>query len=70
MNYRTLTKKLRKLGCGFVRQGPGSHEIWWNPAQRKFTTIPWRPGHEDLPKGTIGEILRNLGLEPKDLRKV
>jgi len=26
MTYRVFTTKLRKLGCEFARQGPGSHE--------------------------------------------
>ena len=37
MNYRKLTRRLRQLGCQFVRQAPGSHEIWWNPANKPFT---------------------------------
>jgi predicted RNA binding protein YcfA (HicA-like mRNA interferase family) len=40
MKYRELTKKLRKLGCEFVRQALGSHEIWWNPANRHLGIKP------------------------------
>ncbi|MBI4603868.1 MAG: type II toxin-antitoxin system HicA family toxin [Planctomycetes bacterium] len=32
MTYRELTRKLRRLGCEFVRHAAGSHEIWWRPA--------------------------------------
>jgi len=61
MTYRTLTKKLRSLGCEFVRPAAGSHEIWWRPANKRFTTIP-RHGNRDLPVGTLRAILRDLGI--------
>ena len=67
MTYRVLTKKLAKLGCQFVRQGPGSHEIWWNPNSRRFTTIPKAGG--DIPKGTLAVILRDLGFTMEDLTR-
>ena len=31
MRYRELTKRLRELGCEYLRDAPGSHELWWNP---------------------------------------
>lgn len=68
MTYRLLTKKLRKLGCEFVRQAPGSHEIWWNLENRHFTTIPRTRG--DIPKGTLIAILHDLGFTMRDLDKV
>jgi predicted RNA binding protein YcfA (HicA-like mRNA interferase family) len=68
MKYRELTKKLRKLGCEFVRQAPGSHEIWWNPANHRFISIPRHKG-KDLPKGTVRAILRHLGIEPDEFRQ-
>jgi len=46
-----------------VRQAPGSHEIWWNPANEQFTTIP-RHGGRDLPAGTLRAVLRQLGVDP------
>ena len=68
MTYRVLTRKLRKLGCEFARQGPGSHEIWWNPANKRFTTIP--KGRGDIPKGTLAAILCDLGFTHKDLDSI
>jgi len=65
MTYRVLSRKLRRLGCEFVRQGPGSHEIWWNPTNRRFTTIP--RGKGDIPKGTLAAILHNLDFTVEDL---
>jgi len=68
MNYRELTRRLRELGCEFVREAPGSHEIWWNPDEKKFTTIPRHAGR-DLPPGTLRAILRQLSLLPADLTR-
>ena len=67
MTYRILTKRLHKLGCEFARQGPGSHEIWWNPMNRRLTTIP--RGRGDIPTGTLGAILHDLGFTTEDLTK-
>jgi len=69
MTYRVLTRKLRRLGCEFVRQAPGSHEIWWNPENKSFTTLP-RHGGKDIPKGTLAAILRDLGFITEDLNTV
>ena len=68
MTYRELTRKLRRLGCEFDRQGRGSHEIWRNPAARSRTTIPNRRG-KDLKPGTIGSILRDLGVSRDDFNR-
>lgn len=67
MTYRVLAQKLRGLGCEFVRQAAGSHEIWWNPANKKFATVV--KGKGDIPKGTLSAILGELGLTAKDLSK-
>jgi len=48
-----------------VRQAPGSHEVWWNPANEQFTVIP-RHGGRDLPPGTLRAILRQLGIDPAE----
>ncbi|MCK4842451.1 MAG: type II toxin-antitoxin system HicA family toxin [Methylococcales bacterium] len=58
--YRQIIKKLKKLGFEFDRQAAGSHEIWFNPANNKYTTIPNHPG--DMPEGTLKAILRQAGI--------
>ena len=44
--YDILVPFLKENGCYFVRQGKGSHEIWYSPiTKRKFPvayTIPQR----------------------------
>jgi predicted RNA binding protein YcfA (HicA-like mRNA interferase family) len=65
MKYGQLARRLRELGCEFVRQAAGSHEVWWNPGTKMFTVIPQHSGR-DLPPGTLRAILRQLGILPED----
>ena len=60
LKYRQIIKKLKKLGFGFDRQAAGSHEIWFNAATSKYTTIPNHPG--DMPEGTLRAILRQADI--------
>ena len=68
MNYRDLTRKLRRLDCEFDRRAKGDHEIWINGATQSRTTIPdW--GSRDLRAGTIARILRDLGISRVQFRQ-
>ena len=60
-SYREIVKRLKQLGLEFHRQAAGSHEIWFNPALQRYTTIPNHPG--DMPEGTLRAILRQAGVE-------
>ncbi len=65
MNYRQLTRKLRRLGCELDRQAAGSHEVWVNVRTDATAIIPnWRA--KDLKPGTIAGILRALGISRED----
>ena len=68
MTYLELTKKLRRLGCEFRRQGKGGHEVWWYPERNRYTTISFH-GNNDIPKGTVAAILRDFDLIKEDLDK-
>lgn len=59
--YREIVRRLKQLGFEFDRQAAGSHEIWFNPETRRYTTIPNHPG--DMPEGTLRAILRQAGIE-------
>ena len=59
--YREVVKRLKALGLEFHRQAAGSHEIWFNPALNRYTTIPNHPG--DLPEGTLRAILKQAGVD-------
>jgi predicted RNA binding protein YcfA (HicA-like mRNA interferase family) len=66
LRYAELVRKLRRLGVEFYRQGKGSHEVWWDPATGRRTTIPNHPGRE-IKKKTLATILRDLELREDDL---
>lgn len=61
--YREVVKRLKTFGFEFHRQAAGSHEIWFNPTTRRYTTIPNHPG--DMPEGTLRAILRQAGIDPE-----
>jgi len=66
--YREIVKRLKDLGLEFHRQAAGSHEIWFNRAANRYTTIPNHPG--DMPEGTLRAILKQAGIGPEEfLRK-
>ena len=60
LRYRDIIKRLKALGLEFRRQAAGSHEIWFNPALNRYTTIPNHPG--ELPEGTLRAILKQAGI--------
>jgi predicted RNA binding protein YcfA (HicA-like mRNA interferase family) len=33
-------ERLQKAGCYFVREGKGSHEIWYSPLTNRTFTVP------------------------------
>lgn len=62
--YREVVRKLKVHGFEFDRQAAGSHEIWFNPGTKRYTTVPNHPG--DMPEGTLRAILKQAGLQPED----
>lgn len=68
MTYRELARQLRQVGCYLVRQAAGSHEIWRNPRTQRQTTIPNHAG-QDIPRGTLRAILRDLEIDPNELKR-
>lgn len=60
-HYREIRRKLRACGFEFDRQAAGSHEIWFNPTTKRYTTIPNHPG--DMPEGTLRAILKQAGID-------
>jgi predicted RNA binding protein YcfA (HicA-like mRNA interferase family) len=59
---REVVQRLRAFGFAFDRQAAGSHEIWFNAATGRYTTVPHHPG--DLPEGTLRAILKQAGIDP------
>ena len=62
--YREIIKILKKFGFEFYRQAAGSHEIWFNPETKRFTTIPNHSG--DMPEGTLRAILKQADIDVEE----
>lgn len=55
---RALRDLLRKAGCVLVRQGKGSHEIWYSPITKRNFPVPVGIAS----RHTANAILRQAGL--------
>jgi len=62
--YRDVVKRLKKPGFEFMRQAAGSHEIWFCPPIKRYTTIPNHSG--DITEGTLRAILKQAGVSPDE----
>jgi predicted RNA binding protein YcfA (HicA-like mRNA interferase family) len=58
--YREVARRLKHLGFGFDRNAAGSHEIWYNAATGRYTTLVNHPG--ELPQGTLRAIISQAGV--------
>ena len=65
--YRKIVKILKSFGFILDRQATGSHEIWYNPQTKAYTTIPNHKG--DMPEGTLRAILKQAQITPEDFLK-
>jgi predicted RNA binding protein YcfA (HicA-like mRNA interferase family) len=65
--YRDIIKRLKAFGFRFDRQAAGSHEIWYDEKNDRYTTVPNHPG--DMPEGTLRAILKQAGIKPDEFLK-
>jgi len=61
-----LIKTLKALGFQ-LDHSTGSHYIFYNPETKKRTVVPFH--RKDLPKGTLISILKEAGIDRKELEK-
>jgi len=57
--YRDLVRILQASGCYIVRQGKGSHEIWYSPVNNRNVTVP----RTTKSRHTANDVLKQAGLE-------
>ena len=56
--YRQLIRVLKEAECRFVRNGKGSHEIWYSPVSQRNFVLPF-----DISKRpTANAVLKQAGL--------
>jgi predicted RNA binding protein YcfA (HicA-like mRNA interferase family) len=63
-SYREVTRRMRKLGFAFDRQGPGSHEVWRHTSTGRKVSLPHHS--RDMSEGTLRAILREAGIAVDD----
>jgi predicted RNA binding protein YcfA (HicA-like mRNA interferase family) len=56
--YPQLARLLRDAGCTLVRQGKGSHEIWFSPLTGRTFSVP----RNTQMKHTANGALKDAGL--------
>ena len=61
MKSSELLRKLSKAGCYMVRQGKGSHEIWFSPITEKEFVVP-NHGSQEIGKGMELKIKKVAGI--------
>lgn len=59
MKSNELIRLLKKAGCYKVREGKGSHEIWYSPITEKEFSIP-NHGAKEVGKGMEKKIKKEL----------
>jgi predicted RNA binding protein YcfA (HicA-like mRNA interferase family) len=59
--YRELVSVLRSNGWQMLRSGKGSHEIWFNPVNKRAVTIP----RNTKSRHTANDVLKQAGLDKK-----
>jgi predicted RNA binding protein YcfA (HicA-like mRNA interferase family) len=61
VKVREAIRLIESDGWQFERQR-GSHRIYRHPTKPRTVTVAGRP-REDLPRGTLGNILKQAGLK-------
>ena len=56
--YPELVRLLEEAGCQFVRQGKGSHEIWYSPITDARFTVP----RNTVIRHTANAVLKQAGI--------
>lgn len=60
MKSKDLIKLLEAHGCELVRQGKGSHQIWYSHKTDKKFVVPHPK--KNLPLGTLNSIKKTAGI--------
>jgi mRNA interferase HicA len=62
MKRKELLRHLKAHGCFLFREG-GKHSIWWNPTEKKTSSIP---RHIEIHEFLARKICRDLGVPEPD----
>jgi len=67
---RALVVALERDGFVLDRQSPGSHRVYFSPADQRRAVVPWKSPGSTLPYGTLKAILDDLGWSAEDLNRL
>jgi len=56
--YPDLSRLLKEAGCHVIRQGKGSHEIWFSPKSNRSFSVPLNTRKHHTANG----VLKDAGL--------
>ena len=62
MKWNELTRKLKKDGWSYERDGKGSHEIWSHPTKPGKITVSMH-GAKEVGTGLAKSIMKDAGLK-------
>ena len=66
LTAEAVIKMLKKKGF-ILDRSKASHQLYINPTTGKRVVVPFH--RQDLPKGTLLEILRQAGISKEELKK-
>jgi len=61
LNYREVTYILSEHGCEYVRDGKGSHKVWYSPITDAKFPVP-NHGGRDITKPTLRKVQNQSGV--------
>ncbi len=68
---RDVRRVLEKLGYSRHQgRGKGAHVVMVHPERDRFTTLSWHGGAQEIPRGTLKQILDDIGLSWAEFEKL
>ena len=67
LTSRKIIKALKKKGF-ILDKTKGSHKIFYHPETKRRVVVPFHK--QDLPKGILHEILKQAGIDKKELENL
>ncbi|MBO4469183.1 MAG: type II toxin-antitoxin system HicA family toxin [Bacteroidales bacterium] len=62
MKYTELKRKLRAIKCYDTGAQANGHPIWYSPVTKKYFKLS-NHGTQEVPRGTLNQIMRDAGLK-------
>ena len=62
MKYNELASKMRKIKCYDTGEQANGHPIWFSPVTGKTFRMS-NHGSQEVPRGTLQQIKRDVGLK-------